>query len=315
MQASSARSENAKVAVGRQHRRIAAAGAAVFVLVFLTALGSSRADARVGRPGKVLGPGTVAGDLDLVLILLGLVALAAFVLALGSGLHRRRRDEDEIVRERPAAPWWEKALFVGFALVPAAILVTVFVLGHRGSHDQRATAPPGVPSTSGPRPGHGASSAAPHAASPTVHWLLWAVVALFVVLLLVAVALRRHSRVVTSDGAEPANASLALQDVIQESLDDLELESDPRRAVIRAYGGMEHELARHGLGRQPFEAPLEYLTRSLSLLRVSAGASERLTALFQRARFSTHTIDAAMKRQAIRALAAVRDELGERPTR
>ena len=49
--------------------------------------------------------------------------------------------------------------------------------------------------------------------------------------------------------------------------------------MIRAYTGMERTLARQGLGRRPFEAPLEYLARTLVALRVSRSAGERLTAV------------------------------------
>jgi hypothetical protein len=45
------------------------------------------------------------------------------------------------------------------------------------------------------------------------------------------------------------------------------------------------------------------------LVHTSAEAVQRLTALFERAKFSTHEIDGRMKNDAINALVAVRDEL------
>ena len=72
---------------------------------------------------------------------------------------------------------------------------------------------------------------------------------------------------------------------------------------------MEAALAVHGLPRQPFEAPLEYLARILLGLRVRAEAVLDLTELFERAKFSRHAIDAEMKQEAISALVAVRDDL------
>ena len=42
---------------------------------------------------------------------------------------------------------------------------------------------------------------------------------------------------------------------------------------------------------------------------MDAGAVERLTALFTRAKFSQHDVDTAMKEEAIGALEQVRDEL------
>jgi hypothetical protein len=47
----------------------------------------------------------------------------------------------------------------------------------------------------------------------------------------------------------------------------------------------------------------------LAELTGSAAAARRLTALFERAKFSEHSIDARMKEDAIAAVGAVRDEL------
>jgi len=110
----------------------------------------------------------------------------------------------------------------------------------------------------------------------------------------------------------PSEAELAarLSAVLDDSLDDLRAERDPRKAVIATYARMEVTLAGAGLPRAAAETPLEYLSRVLhELLHASAEAVERLTALFERAKFSTHEIDAGMKNDAIDALATVRDEL------
>ena len=100
-----------------------------------------------------------------------------------------------------------------------------------------------------------------------------------------------------------------LATIVDATLDDLRAEADPRRAVIAAYAQMEATLARHGLPRERSEAPFEYLSRMLRELRVRAASALALTELFERARFSDHVIDAAMKNEAIDALLAVRDDL------
>ena len=98
--------------------------------------------------------------------------------------------------------------------------------------------------------------------------------------------------------------------MLDDSLDDLRAERDSRRAVIATYARMEHTLAGAGLPRFAAETPLEYLGRVLrELLHTSADAVARLTTLFERAKFSPHEIDGAMKNDAILALVAVRDEL------
>lgn len=101
----------------------------------------------------------------------------------------------------------------------------------------------------------------------------------------------------------------ALAAAVDESLDDLRAEQDPRRAVIAAYARLERVLASHGLPRRPSEAPLEYLARMLGELSVSPPAARRLTDLFERAKFSQHAVGPEMKEQAIGALETVRDDL------
>ena len=121
-----------------------------------------------------------------------------------------------------------------------------------------------------------------------------------------------HRRRRTDSALEPtAEEDLAddLSGALEDALADLEAERDPRRAVIRAYAGMERVLARHGTPRWPFEAPFEYLSRILRELRVRADAALALTELFERAKFSRHEIDPSMKEEAIAAFVAVRDDL------
>ena len=96
---------------------------------------------------------------------------------------------------------------------------------------------------------------------------------------------------------------------VDESLDDLRAEPDPRRAVIAAYARLERVLAAHRLPRRPAEAPLEYLARMLDDLSVSPDAARRLTGLFERAKFSQHAVGTEMKEEAISALETVRDDL------
>ena len=98
--------------------------------------------------------------------------------------------------------------------------------------------------------------------------------------------------------------------MLDDSLDDLRAERDPRKAVIATYARMETTLAGAGLPRAAAETPLEYLGRVLrELLHTSAEAVARLTSLFERAKFSTHEIDGGMKNDAINALVTMRDEL------
>lgn len=118
-------------------------------------------------------------------------------------------------------------------------------------------------------------------------------------------AIRRRLRPPDPTATLAAELSAALA----ETLDDLEREPDPRKAVIGSYARMERTLAAKGLPRHDFETPLEYLERALDVVGASGHSARRLTRLFERARFSPHTIDERMKQDAIAALVAVRTEL------
>lgn len=109
---------------------------------------------------------------------------------------------------------------------------------------------------------------------------------------------------------EPKAALAArLARIFDETLDDLRAEQDPRRAVIAAYARMERMLGHYGMERRPSEAPHEYVSRVLEQVVASGSSVRRLTRLYERARFSPHEIDPAMKADAISAVEAVRDEL------
>ena len=143
---------------------------------------------------------------------------------------------------------------------------------------------------------------------PSVSWLP---VIVTVGLILLAVAAwwyagraRRRAR-----GELQPLLAAAVAQAVDESLDDLRAEPDPRRAVIATYARLERVLAAHGLPRKPSEAPLEYLGRMLTELAVSDRAARALTELFERAKFSQHAVGPEMKEQAIEALETVRDDL------
>jgi Domain of unknown function (DUF4129) len=128
----------------------------------------------------------------------------------------------------------------------------------------------------------------------------------FAVTFLIAARHRRR-------GLPPGLSQRLVQEVLEESLDDLRAEPDPRLAVIRTYARMERTFGAHGLPRRPFEAPLEYLERILAFVQASAYSARRLTQLFERARFSEHDVDPQMRDEAIEALIALREELAAAP--
>jgi Domain of unknown function (DUF4129) len=107
----------------------------------------------------------------------------------------------------------------------------------------------------------------------------------------------------------PRSPAERLVELLDDTLEDLEREPDPRRAVIAAWARMERGLAAAGLPRHPAEAPFEYAARVLEAALARPGSVQRLTGLFERAKFSRHRIGQADRDQAIAALRAVRQEL------
>lgn len=139
----------------------------------------------------------------------------------------------------------------------------------------------------------------------------WPVLAAFLVVAALATAalFRRRGTLADAPAVEVDPVAMDVAATIGDAIEDLEREPDARRAVIAAYARMEGVLARHGLRREPSETPLEYLRRALLGLTPSGGAIERLTTLFERAKFSPHEVDTDMKTDAIRSLREIRDGL------
>jgi Domain of unknown function (DUF4129) len=119
-------------------------------------------------------------------------------------------------------------------------------------------------------------------------------------------AARRQSG--RSFAGEPAPAE-ELADVLDETLDDLRTEADPRRAVVAAFARLERALGAVDLPRARAETAEEYVGRALERLAVPEAAIRRLTLLYERARFSQHRVDEIMRESALEALTEVRNEL------
>jgi hypothetical protein len=108
--------------------------------------------------------------------------------------------------------------------------------------------------------------------------------------------------------ADAAELVRRFYSLIDDTLDDLRAEPDPRRAVIAAYARMEHGLGTLGIERLLSETPFEYLARVLERLSVSDQAARALTDLFLRAKFSAAPVTDAMKEEAVSSLETIREE-------
>jgi hypothetical protein len=254
------------------------------------------------RAHSPAGGGTTHGiDSKLVweFVLIGFVALFALSLPLAVWV---------VVATRLDAPPSRKKRrnrVVSVAVGLAVFLLVSVIAAERfyGNHDHAKKLTPPAQQSSGPIQANKLGKKVPFDWLPAIVVLSIAGVGAVVI----AYTLFREPR-----RPVPTEADLAarLSAVLDDSLDDLRAETNPRRAVIATYARMERTLAGAGLPRAESETPIEYLGRVLrELLNTSADAVSRLTALFERAKFSPHEIDSAMKRDAINALVAVRDEL------
>jgi Domain of unknown function (DUF4129) len=249
--------------------------------------------------GHAVGSGSLdseaaTGAFATLLFALGAIWVAGLLVAspLLTGMTARA----EVVQRRR----WSEALIL--LMLIAALLFILSGAGRLG--DRRGTSQPAQ--TSERQFPQGRESARP-LDTPPIDWVI--VLAVFGVALVaftsVAAMMIRGNRHVIRE----VEARKALAEILDDTLDDLRSEKDPRKAVIAAYSRMERSLASFGLPRRPFEAPVEYLGRVLEELRSGSPAARRLTHLFERAKFSQHTIDHGMKDEAIDAVQALRDEL------
>ena len=233
---------------------------------------------------------------SLFLLLMGFgVLLWGYILLLGKDVAAETRASRSRRRQ------WVS--IVGLVLIIGLLGLAVrWFTAHGGSSDARGVGlnPPGL----GPGAGRGERT------RYQPQFATWPVLVVLVLLAVVVAAWYRADRLRRERlSGDPELLVPALADVLEETLDDLRAETDPRRAVIAAYARMERALGAYGLPRAPAEAPDEYLQRIFSDLEVSRRATSRLTALFAWAKFSSHDVAPEMKQEAIEALEAVLGEL------
>ena len=224
---------------GRGRRGVLAAAVAV-VLLGLVAVGSLRGPLGSGR-GQPHYPADVVDSLMLLLVLAMLAAGVLAAIALWS--------DRRLIGRRP-----RRGGSFGSLLLPMAAILLVwlfrdlFGLG-RGGDDPPVTTLPDQSTleTAVPPP------------DPGVVPLVVAGLALAVMVgLAVAQLLAERGR-----RRPPGTPGERLVELLDDTLEDLEREPDPRRAVIAAWARMERGLAAAGLPRRPAEAPFEYAGRVL----------------------------------------------------
>jgi hypothetical protein len=101
--------------------------------------------------------------------------------------------------------------------------------------------------------------------------------------------------------AEPA----ATPDGLDAHDGDPRAERDPRRAIVRAYARFERALAAARAPRSPWQTPAEFMRTTLVRVAVPAAPVQRLTTLFELARFSDRPIGAEARDAACDCLDAI----------
>ena len=286
-------------------RKLLLSGAALTALLAFVAIAS-----RAHRPGGGTGGGdahapTLIGD---YLATIALIIMPVGAVIVVWGLANRRRQQ-----RLSGKTDWRRTL-VAVAFISALLSVAVFAAEKR-QEGRQARGNAGATALAGPLGPTGLRQRQKPRAETPPHRAQWSWLPVLVLgsLLLgivvttgIAVAHGRRNREALDEEAE---LTRALNEVLSDSLDDLRAERDPRKAVIRAYARMEKTFGAYGVPREEHETPLEYVARVLDSLRVSSFAVRRLVQLFERAKFSPHTIEASMKDDAIEALAGLRAEL------
>jgi Domain of unknown function (DUF4129) len=261
--------------------------AAAVGLLALVAVGSLRGPLGSGR-GRPSYPADLVDSLVLLLFLAMIAAGVLAVIALWPNRHLP-------VRARRAGSW---NLILPMA---AVLLLWLFrdLLGlDGGDRDENPVPTLATPTSLEPLD---------PPAEPGVVPLVVAAVAVLAMVTIVVAQLRADRR----RRRPPATRAERLVGLLDDTLEDLERDPDPRRAVIAAWARMERGLAAAGLPRRPSEAPFEYAARVLEISMARPASVHRLTGLFERAKFSQHAVGPADRDEAVAALRAVRRELAE----
>jgi uncharacterized membrane protein YidH (DUF202 family) len=238
---------------------------------------------------------------------LGLLAVIAGAVLVAYGLMQRKEIAQEMATGR-----YRRTSLVSWILFTFAFMA--FAYWRLDKWQFRPAEPPVsevVPTATAPAPGVVQDNPDAVLYEPRLAWMPIVVVLVLATAAVAAylVSERRARRRTWERESLAEEVALLLDD----TLDDLRAEPDPRRAVIAAYVRLERVLAASGVRRAEAETEEEYLGRFLRSLAVTEGAARRLTDLFEWARFSQHAIDVGMKEEAISALEQLRDELRQAP--
>lgn len=282
--------------------------AALLLLVCLVALGAS---AQVGSTGGTSVTPVLRAGATLAAVLAGTLALAGLAMLIWMLAAPRLRHNGDLAEEEPdTLPLSRLDRFAAtalglFLMGVIAAMVWLIIHAHSGGSTVTAVPPPFTGSAQGSHPPNGnASTGVNH--GPDIAVILGGIALLVVAALAIALFItlsdRRARRSAPGDRAmQPAAATpMGSQGI------DPALVADPRQAVLVAYRHVEATMESRGLARSAIETPHEFLGRTCAAQAELAAPMSTITALFERARFSSHPISPQMRLTAIEQAHAVR---------
>jgi hypothetical protein len=228
-----------------------------------------------------------------LLVASGVVLLLAWLFLMVAARGRRKPDDEPDPESPVQWPWWRQAL-AQIALV-APLIATAVVLWIDDGRLANAVLALGRAFFGGADVLRDGADESPVISLP---WVGWSVgfLALGIALFTLAVALLAlfSDRLIAWWLARRADAEATeMADAVDESLDDLGDGADARAAIIRCYRRFEQVAARARVRREPWQTAGEFMGDLLRRLAVPDRAVERLTRLFEVARFSEHPLGPA----------------------
>jgi uncharacterized protein DUF4129 len=236
-----------------------------------------------------------------ILALFGL-ALLVFVgdLVRRALSKERGQSEAEPAEEPPRVPRWLRRVTMVLSLVSMAVLA---YLWRRAMLDGGLLAGVGGLASGLPLPG-----VDPGSAPAILNWVfggLALAAGLGALGLALWVALGDRPAHEEEEPAVTASPG-PLEQAVDEGLEDLRAEADPRRAIVRCYARFERAAADSGHARRPWLTPSEFMHDVLARLSLPRTAVPTLTGLFELARFSHHALGPPERDRAVDALHEIR---------